>query len=81
MSPLKRAQTEKAIAAFAALAERLDALAGRAPAAGWRGIALTPAVAPDRGMNLAPVQVEHAHRDGARRSINLGHKRDGTRDA
>jgi hypothetical protein len=32
-------------------------------------------------MNLAPVRIEYAHRDGARWPINVGHKRDGARDA
>jgi hypothetical protein len=38
-------------------------------------------IAPIRGMNLAPIRIEDTHRDGARRPINVGHKRDGARDA
>jgi hypothetical protein len=34
-----------------------------------------------RGVNLAPVRIEDSHRDGVRRPINLGHKRDGACDA
>jgi hypothetical protein len=30
---------------------------------------------------LAAVRIEDSHRDGVRRLINLGHKRDGARDA
>ena len=42
---------------------------------------LTLSVALDLGMNLAPIRIEDTHRDGARRPINVGHKRDGARDA
>jgi hypothetical protein len=34
-----------------------------------------------RGVNLAPIRIEYAHRDGARWPIKLGHKRDDARDA
>jgi hypothetical protein len=32
-------------------------------------------------VNLVTVRIEDSHRDGVRRPINLGHKRDGARDA
>ncbi len=38
---------------------------------------LTLSVALDLGMNLAPVRVEHAHGDGARRPVYVGDKPDG----
>jgi hypothetical protein len=38
--------------------------------------ALTLSAALDLGMNLAPVQVEHAHGDGAGRPVYVGDKRD-----
>jgi hypothetical protein len=34
-----------------------------------------------RGVNFAPIRIEDTHRDGVRRPINLGHKRDGAGDA
>jgi hypothetical protein len=44
--------------------------------AGHQNAKLFCAVALDRGMNLAPVQVEHAHGDGARRPVYFTDKRD-----
>jgi hypothetical protein len=44
--------------------------------AGHQNAKLFCAVALDRGMNLAPVQVEHAHGDGARRPVYVSDKLD-----